>query len=68
MAQERCPEAGLEVGGAGCCTHVLQKMRYGSGSCQGRRMMDDINWQTGIKLIVEKTIKERKKQRILARA
>ncbi len=30
--------------------------------------MDDINWQTEIKQIVEKTIKERKKQRILARA
>jgi hypothetical protein len=29
--------------------------------------MDDINWQTEIKQIVEKTIKERKKQRILAR-
>ena len=30
--------------------------------------MDDINWQAEIKQIVEKTIKERKKQRILARA
>ena len=30
--------------------------------------MDDINWQTEIKQIVEKTIKEHKKQRILARA
>lgn len=36
-----------------------------------RRMMeemDDINWQTELKQIVEKTIKERKKQRLLARA
>jgi hypothetical protein len=30
--------------------------------------MDDINWQTELKQIVEKTIKERKKQRLLARA
>jgi len=30
--------------------------------------MDDINWQAEIKQIVEKTIRERKKQRILARA
>jgi hypothetical protein len=30
--------------------------------------MNDVNWQTEIKQIVEKTIKERKKQRILARA
>jgi hypothetical protein len=30
--------------------------------------MNDINWQTEIKQIVEKMIKERKKQRILARA
>ena len=30
--------------------------------------MDDINWQAEIKQIVEKTIKERKNQRILARA
>lgn len=30
--------------------------------------MDDINWQTELKQIVENTIKERKKQRILARA
>jgi len=30
--------------------------------------MDDINWQAEIKQMVEKTIKERKKQRILARA
>ncbi len=30
--------------------------------------MDDVNWQTEIKQIVEKTIRERKKQRILARA
>jgi uncharacterized membrane-anchored protein YjiN (DUF445 family) len=30
--------------------------------------MDDVNWQTEIKQIVEKMIKERKKQRILARA
>jgi len=36
-----------------------------------RRMMeemDDINWQTELKQIVEKTIKESKKQRLLARA
>ena len=36
-----------------------------------RRMMeemDDINWQTELKQIVKKTIKERKKQRLLARA
>ena len=30
--------------------------------------MDDINWQAEIKQIVEQTVKERKKQRILARA
>lgn len=30
--------------------------------------MNDVNWQTEIKQIVEKTVKERKKQRILARA
>ncbi|OPY53780.1 MAG: hypothetical protein A4E48_00613 [Methanosaeta sp. PtaU1.Bin060] len=30
--------------------------------------MDDVNWQTEIKQIVEKMIRERKKQRILARA
>ncbi len=30
--------------------------------------MDDINWQTELKQIVKKTIKERKKQRLLARA
>jgi hypothetical protein len=30
--------------------------------------MDDINWQAEIKQIVEKTIKECKKQRILAQA
>jgi hypothetical protein len=30
--------------------------------------MDDVNWQTELKQIVEKTIRERKKQRILARA
>lgn len=30
--------------------------------------MDDINWQAEIKQMVEKMIKERKKQRILARA
>lgn len=30
--------------------------------------MDDINWQTELKQIVEKTIKERKKQRLLAGA
>lgn len=30
--------------------------------------MDDINWQVEIKQAVEKMIKERKKQRILARA
>jgi hypothetical protein len=36
-----------------------------------RRMMDemdDINWQTEIKRLVEADIRERKKQRILARA
>lgn len=31
-------------------------------------MMDDINWQTEIKQIMDKTIRERMKQRILARA
>ncbi len=30
--------------------------------------MDDINWQAEIKQIVEKTIIERKKQKILAQA
>jgi hypothetical protein len=30
--------------------------------------MDDINWQMEIKHVVEKAIKERKKQKILARA
>ncbi len=30
--------------------------------------MDDVNWQAEIKQTVEKMIKERKKQRILARA
>ena len=30
--------------------------------------MDDINWQAEIKQIVEKTVKERKKQKILVRA
>jgi len=30
--------------------------------------MDDVNWQNEIKQIIEKTVKEHKKQRILARA
>ena len=30
--------------------------------------MDDINWQAEIKQIIEQTVKERKKQKILVRA
>jgi hypothetical protein len=49
-------------------TTIVYSIRLEKEIRQMMEEMDDINWQTEIKQIVEKTIKEHKKQRILARA
>ena len=49
-------------------TTIVYSIRLEREIRQMMEEMDDVNWQSEIKQIVEKTIKERKKQRILARA
>ncbi|OPY48589.1 MAG: hypothetical protein A4E49_03467 [Methanosaeta sp. PtaU1.Bin112] len=49
-------------------TTNVYSIRLESEIRQMMEEMNDINWQNEIKQIVEKTVKEHKKQRILARA
>ena len=65
--------AGLGIGFGASFYYIYEELEASNRRLENeiRQMMeemDDINWQAEIKQIVEKTIRERKKQRILARA